>query len=1212
MQAKSSKNTASWTASSAVSRTVKVVVYDNDSGKKVQKELVLTIKEPSKEIKVDLESDIPANNIVVGDKVNFTAKATGGSGKYSYEFLLYNSSSGSTNVMQAKSSKNTASWTASSAVSRTVKVVVLDTETKKVGEKEIKLTIKEKSKTFSLSTKDTPFENRYVNYSDYSEDTRQTYLIQSYLDFLDENKGGTIILKNGDWNIQKTVYVPSNVTIEFEDGVNITKKGSTTALFVLVSKKNSSVDNYAKKYDGASNISFKSKGKCSISIDVANGVAFYLGHNKDVSIEGLKINLNGKESKAVSTMSTSGLSLNNCEINGTQNEKTYGVEIETLAKNNEKPVKWAAMDDTPCKDISISNVSFSTLNMATYSANYVDDIYHENIQINNCTIDDTTNDAIRMTNWSNPQVKDNKFRKIGADFENNSFDKYCLRVRGVTNPTIIGNHFQNVENTLTISFLKGKDQQVTKNSISEEKIKEILENNSIESSNCWYILQKESEDDTEKYHYYPDSTVNYIANVDSKPYRNLYTKYDEASRHYYMLRSYLEQIERNGGGTLTLSPGKYLINDALCVPSNTTIKLSEDTNIQYTGKGGTIFDFVNPSTIRNGEKYSGYGGVKSSKIIGSEDGSSKINMDGIYGTAVSIAHTSDISIEKIQFLNMNGSTHFIELDASKNTVIKNNIFSGCSDMSLIKEAINLDIPDKATGGYESDFTSYDKTPNTDITIQDNVFEKIPVGLGTHMYTEGSAHTNVSVIGNKFSECKYYGVHVMNWDNPKIEGNEFIDSKEAVGINMDGVKNPAIVNNSFSNLGSIAYIQPVYYDDSYSEELQKYKPVYNDISEKNKNNLIYDNHVDEMNDKYIYFCNEINGKYEKWYDENSGVTEFEIGLDTEPYMNKYTNLSTYNEKTKPYYVLRSYLEHIESLGGGTLTILPGKYMISNILCIPSNTNIILQEGSELINTTDTGSSMSGNSTMIQLVNSKDVGNDFDGYSSASNITISGKGIMNLNNIENSTGILFRQNEQVKINEITFLGGNNKSYLLLNSSKDVEVADCNFDGSENSGYLNGIRLTTLYKNLSCENVMIERCRFVNLFQGISTSDDVQDVYHTGLAISNNTFDSCRSQSIYALGWKTPLLIGNEFKNMPTSKRALYMMGMINPEIAENTFSTIDKPVSILTNSVWKENEISTVLKSKLIEENIFMNINFPYIEFKLNESTNLETWKLETNN
>ena len=64
------------------------------------------------------------------------------------------------------------------------------------------------------------------------------------------------------------------------------------------------------------------------------------------------------------------------------------------------------------------------------------------------------------------------------------------------------------------------------------------------------------------------------------PVDKKYTKsknYNTNTKHYYMLKSYLEKLEKDGGGTLVLEKGTYQITNTLCIPSNVTIRLRKGT-----------------------------------------------------------------------------------------------------------------------------------------------------------------------------------------------------------------------------------------------------------------------------------------------------------------------------------------------------------------------------------------------------------------------------------------------------------------------------------------------------------------------------------------------------------------------------------------------------------------------------------------------------------
>ena len=52
------------------------------------------------------------------------------------------------------------------------------------------------------------------------------------------------------------------------------------------------------------------------------------------------------------------------------------------------------------------------------------------------------------------------------------------------------------------------------------------------------------------------------------------------------------------------------------------------------------------------------------------------------------------------------------------------------------------------------------------------------------------------------------------------------------------------------------------------------------------------------------------------------------------------------------MIRSWMEHFEAAGGGTLTLAPGTYRIPSTIYVPSNTTIALSAGTTLLKTNRT--------------------------------------------------------------------------------------------------------------------------------------------------------------------------------------------------------------------------------------------------------------------
>ncbi|MFJ8246306.1 right-handed parallel beta-helix repeat-containing protein [Peribacillus asahii] len=329
-----------------------------------------------------------------------------------------------------------------------------------------------------------------------------------------------------------------------------------------------------------------------------------------------------------------------------------------------------------------------------------------------------------------------------------------------------------------------------------------------------------------------------------------YESYTSYTKDYYLIRSYLEKLEKEGGGTLVLKKGTYTISNVLYVPSNVTIKMKDGVKIIKGTKTGTkifnasksIFQLVRPSKATKSGAYGKYNGEKNISFIG--EGTVTIDMKYVKdGIAIIMGHNQNIKVENIQFKNMY-SGHFIELDASDNVVIQDNTFIGSKASDNInKEAINLDTPDKTTEGWHQNWSKYDKTPNRNITIEYNLFEKLDRAVGTHKYSGGKYHDQVVLRNNYIAETRSDAIRVMNWSNTIIEDNiiESVADGEAGkrGILASGAINPTIQNNDFYNVGRI--MQFIAWKNSGPGS--QYAITYNELSEENKQAFLTNTAID---------------------------------------------------------------------------------------------------------------------------------------------------------------------------------------------------------------------------------------------------------------------------------------------------------------------------------------------------------------------------------
>ncbi len=321
------------------------------------------------------------------------------------------------------------------------------------------------------------------------------------------------------------------------------------------------------------------------------------------------------------------------------------------------------------------------------------------------------------------------------------------------------------------------------------------------------------------------------------PVLRAYSTYNAQTKNHYTLRSYLEKIEAEGGGTLVLSKGMYQSPLRVGVPSNTTIILEDGVIIKKTNETGTpklqattsIFDLVPPSVLRLNKTVGTYSGSKNIKIIG--QGNAQIDLNYFpRGSAFAIAHNENLYLGGITIRHQQGS-HAIELDATKTALIENMHFV---DAKMIagtgpNESINLDTPDPVTKGFQWKWSAQDRTPNHDITIRNNDFTNINVAIGTHQYSQDRPHTAVRILNNVIDGTKDYAISMMNWNQPVIQYNTIrnvhrADGK-AIAILGRGVVGGSIKHNRLEKVDRAIQFQPhVNYG---------FKPLYNRFTDKEK-------------------------------------------------------------------------------------------------------------------------------------------------------------------------------------------------------------------------------------------------------------------------------------------------------------------------------------------------------------------------------------------
>ena len=317
-----------------------------------------------------------------------------------------------------------------------------------------------------------------------------------------------------------------------------------------------------------------------------------------------------------------------------------------------------------------------------------------------------------------------------------------------------------------------------------------------------------------------------------------FTTYNKYTKQYYLIRSYLEKLEKEGGGTLVLKKGEYSITNVLYVPSNVTIRLKKGVVLKKGNKtgtskfkpSGTMITLLPPSKQNVKGKITKYNGTKNVKIIG--EGNPVIDLNYYKdGNAIILGHNQNVEIKGITFKNMNAG-HFIEMDASKNVTISKCTFMNHKDSySNGKEAINIDTPDKETKGFNVTWSAQDKTPNYNVKIQDCTFKKLERAIGTHKYSQNKLHSKIVITGNKIDGCDNDAIRVMNWRDVSITNNTIKnvgkagDGKRAILVS--GASQITITGNTFQRVSRA--MQFIAWKNTGAGE--KYKTIYNELTQK---------------------------------------------------------------------------------------------------------------------------------------------------------------------------------------------------------------------------------------------------------------------------------------------------------------------------------------------------------------------------------------------
>lgn len=309
--------------------------------------------------------------------------------------------------------------------------------------------------------------------------------------------------------------------------------------------------------------------------------------------------------------------------------------------------------------------------------------------------------------------------------------------------------------------------------------------------------------------------------------------------------------------------------------------------------------------------------------------------------------------------------------------------------------------------------------------------------------------------------------------------------------------------------------------------------------------------------------------------------FFITPESEPANSLYPKMNTYNDKTKHYYLIRSHLEKLNNLKGGVLILGKGTYVITNTLCIPSNTSVILEDGATILKSEDTGTSyLAPTYSLFQTVSYTNASKEavFSKYNGEKNIKIIGIGnaTIDLNNIK-CQGIIAAHCKNVTISGLSFKNMNTYHFIEIAAGNKVTVRNNYFYGSleSSTNRKEAINIDapdeatkgfnqywTSFDKTPDKDIYITDNFFYDMECGVGTHKYSEGSVHTNINILRNTFINCRNYAIRCMNWKKPVIKDNSFiysEDSVSSIIAIIINGTENPLITENRFENVNIPVS-----------------------------------------------------
>ncbi|MBR1693556.1 MAG: right-handed parallel beta-helix repeat-containing protein, partial [Lachnospiraceae bacterium] len=397
----------------------------------------------------------------------------------------------------------------------------------------------------------------------------------------------------------------------------------------------------------------------------------------------------------------------------------------------------------------------------------------------------------------------------------------------------------------------------------------------------------------------------YKISASTKPYTNAYqkrAKADKTRSTTYMLKSYLDLIDKKGGGTLVFRKGTYNIYENLYIPSNTTLKFEKGVKIVAKKGVAGVFNLIPPSKTGKKNWAKKYASSKNVKFVGNSN--VVFDLGSTSATAIYMTHNQNVTVENIQFKKNNSSRYMIELNGVKNVTIKNCDFIGTSAQKT--SAVSVDVPAKKRAQTKS-WSSNDDTLNQKVTIENCKFDKLNRAIVTLRYVSKKYNTDFKVTGNQITNIKDDAIRAINWKKFSVTANTFknvasggsiatSEGKLKRAVYLAGAASPTITGNTFENVPRAIEFNIYTNTDT---KLKSYAATVNTVTNAELQSMLNGNTIVNNREYVIRVYKAQGGDSDRyWYPDDTET--FYVTPDDTPYRNVYLNYTDYNKTTRQYY------------------------------------------------------------------------------------------------------------------------------------------------------------------------------------------------------------------------------------------------------------------------------------------------------------------------